>query len=83
MQNAAVKFPYWENIARGWEDMKAMVLLFQFLFLMVPVIIITVFLVSKWRNRSFTWKDVGNFIIDSKDKAVRKIQGEKDKWEHF
>lgn len=83
MQNAAVKFPYWENIARGWEDVKAMVFLFQFLFLIVPVIIITAFLVSKWRNRSFTWKDVGNFILDSKDKVVRKIQGEKDKWEHF
>ncbi|MDO4302752.1 MAG: ABC transporter permease [Bacillota bacterium] len=83
MQNAAVKFPYWENIARGYEDIKAIVLIFQMLFLLVPGVIIVVFLIIKWRNRSFTWKDIGNRLIDMKDGIRKRAKGEKDKWEHF
>lgn len=87
MQNYAVKLPYWENIARGWEDIRALVLLFQFIFLLIPGVIILVFLIIKWKNRSFTWKDVGSFIINTKDRIVQKarvsVREEKDKWEHF
>lgn len=87
MQNYAVKLPYWENIARGWEDIKSLVLLCQFVLLLVPGVIILVFLVIKWKNRNFTWKDVGHYIIDTKDRVVQKVRAsarrEKDKWEHF
>lgn len=83
MQNTAVKFPYWENIARGWEDIRALVLLLQFLLLAVSGVIILVFLINRWRNRNFTWRDAGNFLIEMKDKAVQKVRREKDKWEDF
>ncbi len=83
MQDSAVKFPYWENIGRGWEDVKALVLIFQFLFLLIPTVIIVVFLIIKWKNRSFSMKDVGNFLVEAKDKAFKRAKGEKDKWEHF
>lgn len=83
MQNHAVRFPYWENIARGWEDVKALVLLFQFLFLLIPAGIIGGFLIVKWKNRKWTWRDAGVFLVDSKDKLVQKMKGEKDKWQDF
>lgn len=83
MQNAAVRFPYWENIARGYEDVKALVLLLQFLLLLIPAVIILAFLIIKWRNRSFTWKDIGGRLIDWKDGMRKRAKGEKDKWEHF
>lgn len=83
MQDRAVRFPYWENIARGWEDVKALVLLFQFLFLLIPAIIIFVFLIGKWKNRKWNMKDVGNFLIDMKDRLLLKIKGEKDRWQDF
>lgn len=83
MQNSAVRFPYWENIARGWEDVKALVLLFQFLFLMIPAVIIVVFLFKKWKNRKWNIKDAGNFLIDAKDRFILKIKGEKDRWQDF
>ncbi len=83
MQNAAVKFPYWENIGRGWEDVMALVLIFKFLFLIIPAVIIVVFLVKQWKNRKITLKDVGNFIVEIKDKMVQKAHGEKNKWQHF
>lgn len=83
MQNSAVKFPYWENIGRGWEDIAALTLVFRCLFLLIPAVIFVVFLVIKWRNRTFTFKDIKNLVIDTKDKMVQKARGEKNKWEHF
>ena len=83
MQNSAVKLPYWENIGRGWEDMAALALVFRCLFLLVPAVILVVFLIIKWKNRTFTFKDIKNFVIDTKDKIIQKAQGEKRKWEHF
>ena len=83
MQNSAVKFPYWENIGRGWEDVKAVVLLLQILFLLIPGGIITVFLIIRWRNRTWTYKDILNTFIDTKEKMIRRAKGEKNKWEHF
>ncbi len=51
MQNSAVSYPYWENIARGHEDVTALVLVFQFIFLFIPTVIILVAIIIKWRNR--------------------------------
>ncbi|MDE5908097.1 MAG: ABC transporter permease [Lachnospiraceae bacterium] len=83
MQISAVRFPYWENIARGWEDVKALILLFQFIFLMIPIIIIAVYVIGKWRHRKWTLKDAGHFLIDVKDQMVLKMKGEKDRWQDF
>lgn len=83
MQNAAVKFPYWENIGRGWEDVKALILLFQFIFLLVPALIIAAFLWTKWKNRNFTGRDIVKLIVKAKDNVVQKARGEKNKWEEL
>lgn len=83
MQNRAVQFPYWENIARGWEDVKAVVLVFQFIFLLIPAGIMAGFLIIKWKNKKWTWRDAAGFLVDSKDKVIIKIKGEKDKWQDF
>lgn len=83
MQNTAVKFPYWENIGRGWEDVKVVILLFQFILLLLPAGIITAFLIIRWKNRNLTMKDIWNFVLESKDKLWRKAWGAKDKWKHF
>lgn len=83
MQSSAVKFPYWENIGRAWEDIKALVLLFQFIFLLIPAVMISVFLIIKWRNKKWTWKDAGNFIIDLKDRLIARTRKDKDEWQDF
>lgn len=72
MQNAAIRFPYWENIARGWEDVRGTLLVLQFILLLIPTVILTAFLVYKWRHRTFTARDIWNRLVDWKDK-----------WRHF
>lgn len=50
MKNENVAYPYWENIARGYEDVRAMLLIFQSVFLLIPLVIITVFLIKKGKS---------------------------------
>lgn len=83
MQNTAVQYPYWENIARGYEDVRAVVLLLQLLLLMIPSVIIIVFLIIKWKNRSFTGKDVIRYLTDKKDRAIERARAQKEKWHDF
>ncbi|MBD5395390.1 MAG: hypothetical protein HDR23_06080 [Lachnospiraceae bacterium] len=83
MQNSAIHFPYWENIARGYEDVRAVVLLLQFVFLLIPTVIMLIFLIIKWRNRKYTVKDIWLFLVDKKDRALEKARAEKNKWEDF
>lgn len=83
MQDSGVKFPYWENIGRGAEDVKALALLWQGIFLLISTVILAAFLIIKWKNRSFSWRDVGNYLIDTKDKLRQRAIAKKDKWKDF
>jgi len=55
MQSYAIRFPYWENYARGYEDILAFLLVFQVLFLVTPVtmMLVIVFVVSKREIRKW------------------------------
>ncbi len=83
MQNAAVRFPYWENIGRAWEDVRALAMIFQVILLLIPILITAVFLVRLWKRKKYTLKDVGNFLLKIRDKVLYKAHDEKDKWRHF
>lgn len=83
MQNTAVKFPYWENIGRGFEDVMVLIMMLKFMFLLIPAVIVAVCLVRWWKNRKITIKDVGKFFAETGDKMRQKAHGEKDRWQHF
>ena len=83
MRKTAVCFPYWENIARGYEDISALVLIFRVLFLLIAGSILIVFLIIKWKNRQFTWKSLWMQVMDKKEQMQRKTKEEKTKWEKF
>lgn len=71
MQNAAVRFPFWENIARGYEDIRAVLLLVQGILLMVPVIIILGAVII---NRNYIKNGTARLV---KEGAVRLVQNRK------
>ncbi|NBI91951.1 hypothetical protein D3Z45_15580 [Lachnospiraceae bacterium] len=83
MNNRAIRYPYWENVARGWEDVLAVVLILQILCLLTPSVIFLAAVVAAWRRKQWTWKDVGHFLVECKDRMVEKARGEKNKWKHF
>ena len=83
MNAYAIKYPYWENVARGWEDILAFVLILQILFLLIPAIIGIVTVIVLWKRKQWTWVDVKNAIVDRKDNVVEKFRNEKGKWKYF
>lgn len=83
MNNRAIRYPYWENVARGWEDVLAVVLILQILCLLIPSVILVAAVTAAWRRKQWTWKDVGRFLVDCKDRMAEKARGEKNKWKHF
>jgi len=71
MNGKAIIYPYWENVARGYEEILATLTLLQLLFFAYPVIIAVIALVIWWRHKNWTMKDVYHQI---KDKAERKAE---------
>ncbi|MCM1044518.1 MAG: ABC transporter permease [Candidatus Gastranaerophilales bacterium] len=69
MNGKAIIYPYWENVARGYEDIIALLTLFLFLFLLYPVILAVVWFVRWWRHKGWTLKDA--------------FYAGKDKWELY
>lgn len=83
MNAHAIRYPYWENAARGWEDVFAAVLIIQIISLLIPAIIVIVVIITLWRHRQWTLKDLGHLLLAAKDCMVEKFRSEKGKWKYF
>jgi len=64
MNGKAIIYPYWENIARGYEDLIGLCTLFALLFIAYPVVVILVVVILWWRHKEWTWKDVWHSLRD-------------------
>lgn len=69
MNGKAIIYPYWENVARGYEDILATLLSVAILFLLYPVVLVIIALRKAWVRRTWTSKSVYLRV--------------KDKWERF
>lgn len=69
MNGKAIIYPYWENIARGYEDILVLILVFRLLFVLYPAVIIVIAIVIAWKHRTWTVRSVYLQL--------------KDKWERF
>ncbi len=72
MNGKAIIYPYWENIARGYEDMVAAVTLFMLLFLLYPIIVLVVVFIKWWRHKGWTFKDVWMKVKDKIERFAEK-----------
>ncbi len=64
MNNKGLVYPYWENVARGTEDILTPVCLLAILFLAYPAFLFIILLFRMWKKRTIHKKDVWNFIQD-------------------
>lgn len=69
MNGKAIIYPYWENIARGYEDIIGLLTAVALPFLLYPVCLVLIVFIKWWKHKGWTLKDVWNKI--------------KDKWERF
>lgn len=77
MNGKAIIYPYWENVARGYEDILCMMTVMSFAFLLFPIILIIIQLILLWKNRTWTWKSVYLNLVDKKDRAIEKRRKKK------
>ncbi len=71
MNRKAIIYPYWENIARGYEDVVAILALFAALFLAYPAAVLVIFLIIRWKHKTWT---VGSVYLAVKDKGERQLE---------
>ena len=58
MNGKAIIYPYWENIARGLEDILMVLTMFAVLFLVYPAIVIILGIRKWWKQRKWTIKSI-------------------------
>lgn len=72
MNGKAIIYPYWENIARGYEDILAVLTLFGILFLVYPVGLALVFFCIWWKHKGWTLRDVRLKLTDKAERMFEK-----------
>lgn len=63
MNGKAIPYPFWENVARGYEDMVSMAVFCMLLCLVYPVGYVLIRIILWWKRRTWTWKDAGKWMI--------------------
>ncbi len=80
MNGKAIIYPFWENVARGYEDILASLTIWMLLFLLYPVLLLLVWIVKWWRHKGWTLKDVWCRIKDRAERiAERRYATRKEK----
>lgn len=79
MNGRAIIYPFWENIARGYEDIAAVLTLFELLFLAYPVLLALVLFIIWWRHKGWTLRDVRLKLQDKAERLVEKLRARRNK----
>lgn len=79
MNGKAIIYPYWENIARGYEDILALLLIFEFLFLMYPITLTLIAAVTAWKHRTWTARSVRLYLKDKWERMWEKVRENRKK----
>ena len=77
MNGRAIIYPYWENIARGYEDILAVLTLFEMLFLIYALGIALVFFCIWWKHKGWTLKDVRHWLTDKAQRRLERFREDK------
>ena len=88
MNGRAIIYPYWENVARGYEDILALLTLFQMIFLIYPSALALVWIVIRWKNKTWTTRTVMLAVQDKlqrlgdrgRERRRAKKNGEEKSW---
>lgn len=66
MQSRAICYPYWENEARGYEDVLSMILLFRLISLVILVFIFVYLIIDLYRNKKWTVRGITSYLAEKK-----------------
>lgn len=69
MNQKAVVYPYWENVARGYEDILSLILICKIIFLLIPAVIALLYLCYRFKHRTWNIKS----LFESGSKWINKM----------
>ncbi len=78
MNSKSVIFPFWENMARGMEDILMPICVLELILLAFVVINLIVFLIRCWIKREFRFKNIKEIIEDFIEKCRNEKKGNED-----
>lgn len=76
MNGRAIIYPYWENMARGYEDIIAVLTLFGLLFLLYAVVIGLALFLVWWKHKGWTVKEK---LLLLRDKLQSPVERHREK----
>lgn len=77
MNGKAIIYPYWENLARGYEDVIALLTVFMLLFLLYPTVCVIGLLVILWKRKKWTVKTVWHAVKDKLERFAERMREKK------
>lgn len=73
MNGKAIIYPYWENVARGYEDILAMLTVGELLFLVYALAVVLGLFIRWWKRKGWTLKEK-RLIVQDKAQRFRERQ---------
>ena len=77
MSGKAIIYPYWEKIARGYEDIATLILVFMLLLFIYPVVLLLTAFIIAWKHKKWTVRSVWDFICDFISGQMDKVRKKK------
>ena len=74
MSSKAIIYPYWENEARGYEDILVILLVFMLAAFFVPILLLLIVLIKAWKHKTWTVKSVWHGAVDKWERFLEKMR---------
>lgn len=74
MNRRTIIYPYWENLARGYEDILLVLTFFELLFLACSAGIALTLFILWWRHKGWTFRSVRLWVQDKAERMVEKLR---------
>ncbi|MDE6064415.1 MAG: ABC transporter permease [Lachnospiraceae bacterium] len=80
MNGKAIIYPYWENIARGNEDILGLLFVFVVILLLYPTVLLLVVLIRAWKHRTWTARSVWLAVKDKLERLRERWWAVQKRW---
>jgi hypothetical protein len=83
MNAKAIIYPYWENLARGMEDILAFLTAIVIICIAVPALITAIWLIYRWKHKKWTIKSVWEMLRMEFGKMLDEMKPQKRETRNF
>lgn len=77
MNGKAIIYPYWENVARGYEDIIAALTMLGLVFLIYPVVLFVIFVVIWWKHKTWTARSIYLYLQDKGERKMEDVRAKR------